>query len=66
VWRSRRGAPCARERPGPNFSEIHCDEATLFSSLHGTRRPEDVFADKSPLYAIVHGKPIRIWDDAQY
>ena len=41
-------------------------EGTLFSSLYGTRRPENVFAHTSPVYAILDGKPIRSWDDAQY
>jgi hypothetical protein len=66
----RQGHPTAPRSapryPAANLSEIHCDEGTLFSSLYGTRRPEDVFAEKSPIYAIVDGKPIRSWDDAQY
>ena len=52
--------------PAVKFSEIHRGEGTLFSSLYGTRRPENVFAHTSPVYAIVDGKPIRSWDDAQY
>jgi len=52
--------------PGVNFSEIHRGEGTLLSSLYGTRRPENVFAHTSPVYAIVDGKPVRSWDDAQY
>jgi hypothetical protein len=52
--------------PGVNFSAIHRGEGTLFSSLYGTRRPENVFAHTSPVYAIVDGKPVRSWDDAQY
>jgi hypothetical protein len=67
--RLRQGDPTAPRSapryPAANFSEIHCDDGTLFSSQYGTRRPENVFADKSPVYAIVDGKPIRIWDDAQ-
>ena len=53
-------------KPRLRFSEIHRGEGTLFSSLYGTRRPENVFAHTSPVYAIVDGKPIRSWDDAQY
>ena len=49
-----------------NFSGIHRGEGTLFSSLYGTRRPENVFAHTSPVYATVDGKPVLSWDDAQY
>jgi hypothetical protein len=48
------------------FGKIHRAEGTLLSSLYGTRRPENVFAHTSPVYAIVDGRPIRSWEDAQY
>jgi hypothetical protein len=44
--------------------ESRLDE--LFSSLYGTRRPENVFAHTPPVYATVDGRPVRSWDDAQY
>jgi hypothetical protein len=65
-WIAARAMENLGRYPGVNFSEIHRGEGTLFSSLYGTRRPENVFAHTSPVYAIVDEKPIRSWDDAQY
>jgi len=65
-WIAARAMEDLGRYPAVNFSEIHRGEGTLFSSLYGTRRPENVFAHTSPVYAIVDGKPIRSWDDAQY
>ena len=65
-WIAARALENLGRYPGVNFSQVHRSEGTLFSSLYGTRRPENVFAHTSPVYAIVDGKPIRNWDDAQY
>jgi hypothetical protein len=65
-WIAARALEDLGRYPAVNFSEIHRGEGTLFSSLYGTRRPENVFAHTSPVYAIVDSKPIRSWDDAQY
>ena len=65
-WIAARAMEDLGRYPGVEFSKIHRAEGTLLSSLYGTRRPENVFAHTSPLYAIVDGKPIRSWDDAQY
>jgi len=65
-WIAARAMEDLGRYPGVNFSEIHRGEGTLFSSLYGTRRPENVFAHTSPVYATVDGKPVRSWDDAQY
>jgi len=65
-WIAARAMEDLGRYPGVNFSQIHRGEGTLLSSLYGTRRPENVFAHTSPVYAIVDGKPIRSWDDAQY
>ena len=65
-WIAARAMEDLGRYPGVDFSRIHRAEGTLFSSLYGTRRPENVFAHTSPVYAIVDGKPIRSWDDAQY
>src|SRR5262249_6660789 len=65
-WIAARAMEDLGRYPGVNFSEIHRGEGTLFSSLYGTRRPENVFAHTSPVYAIVNEMPIRSWDDAQY
>jgi hypothetical protein len=65
-WIAARAMEDLGRYPGVNFSAIHRGEGTLFSSLYGTRRPENVFAHTSPVYATVDGKPIRSWDDARY
>jgi hypothetical protein len=65
-WFAARALEDLQRYPGVEFSKIHRAEGTLLSSLYGTRRPENVFAHTSPLYAILDGKPIRSWDDAQY
>ncbi len=65
-WIAARAMEDLGRYPGVDFSKIHRSEGTLFSSLYGTRRPENVFAHTSAVYAIVDGKPIRSWDDAQY
>jgi hypothetical protein len=65
-WFAARATEDLRRYPGVEFSKIHRAEGTLISSLYGTRRPENVFAHTSPVYAIADGKPIRSWDDAQY
>jgi hypothetical protein len=65
-WIAARALEDLGRYPGVDFSKIHRAEGTLFSSLYGTRRPENVFAHTSPVYAIVDGKPIRSWDDARY
>jgi hypothetical protein len=65
-WIAARAMEDLGRYPGVNFSQIHRSEGTLFSSLYGTRRPENIFAHTSPVYAIVDGKAIRSWDDAQY
>jgi hypothetical protein len=65
-WIAARAMEDLGRYPGVDFSNIHRSEGTLFSSLYGTRRPENVFAHTSPVYATVDGKPIRSWDDAQY
>ena len=65
-WIAARAMEDLGRYPGVEFSKIHRAEGTLLSSLYGTRRPENVFAHTSPIYAIVDGKPIRSWDDAQY
>jgi hypothetical protein len=65
-WFAARAMEDLGRYPGVNFSVPHRSEGTLLSSLYGTRRPENVFAHTSPVYAIVDGKPIRSWDDAQY
>jgi len=49
-----------------DFREVHAAQGTLLSSYFGTRRPETVFAHTSPVYAILDGKPIRSWEDAEY
>jgi hypothetical protein len=65
-WIAARALEDVHRYPGVEFDKIHRSEGTLFSSLYGTRRPENVFAHTSPVYAILDGKPIRSWDDAQY
>ena len=65
-WIAARAMEDLGRYPGVDFSKIHRAEGTLLSSFYGTRRPENVFAHTSPVYAIVDGKPIRSWDDAQY
>jgi hypothetical protein len=65
-WIAARALENLQRFPGVEFGKIHRAEGTLFSSLYGTRRPENVFAHTSPVYAIVDGKSIRNWDDAQY
>jgi hypothetical protein len=65
-WIAARALEDLHRYPGVAFDQIHRAEGTLFSSLYGTRRPENVFAHTSPVYAILDGKPIRNWDDAQY
>ncbi len=65
-WIAARALEDLHRYPGVEFDKIHRSEGTLFSSLYGTRRPEDVFAHTSPVYAMLDGKPIRSWDDAQY
>jgi hypothetical protein len=65
-WIAARAMEDLGRYPGVDFSKIHRSEGTLFSSLYGTRRPENVFAHTSPVYATVDGKPIRSWEDAQY
>lgn len=65
-WIAARALEDLHRYPGVEFDRIHSAEGTLFSSLYGTRRPENVFAHTSPVYAILDGKPIRSWDDAQY
>jgi hypothetical protein len=65
-WFAARAVEELHRYPGVEFSKIHRAEGTLISSLYGTRRPENVFAHTSPVYAILDGKPIRSWDDAQY
>jgi hypothetical protein len=65
-WIAARALEDLHRYPAVEFAKVHSAEGTLFSSLYGTRRPENVFAHTSPLYAIVDGKPIRSWDDAQY
>jgi hypothetical protein len=65
-WIAARALENLHRYPGVDFSKIHRAEGTLLSSLYGTRRPENVFAHTSPVYAILDGKPIRSWDDAQF
>jgi len=65
-WIAARAMEDLGRYPAVNFSGIHRGEGTLFSSLYGTRRPENVFAHTSPVYVTADGKPIRSWDDAQY
>jgi hypothetical protein len=65
-WIAARALEDLQRYPAVEFGKIHRAEGTLLSSLYGTRRPENVFAHTSPVYAIVDGKPIRSWDDAQY
>lgn len=65
-WLAARAMENLGRYPGVDFSKIHRSEGTLFSSLYGTRRPENVFAHTSPVYALLDDKPIRNWDDAQY
>lgn len=65
-WIAARAMEDLGRYPGVDFSGVHRSEGTLFSSLYGTRRPENVFAHTSAVYAIVDAKPIRSWDDAQY
>ena len=65
-WIAARALDDLQRYPGVEFSKIHRAEGTLLSSLYGTRRPENVFAHTSPVYAILDDKPIRSWDDAQY
>jgi hypothetical protein len=65
-WLTARAMEDLGRYPAVEFGKIHRAEGTLFSSLYGTRRPENVFAHTSPVYAILDGKPIRNWDDAQY
>jgi len=65
-WIAARAMEDLGRYPGVEFGKIHRAEGTLFSGLYGTRRPENVFAHTSPVYAIVDGKNIRSWDDAQY
>jgi hypothetical protein len=65
-WIAARAMENLGRYPGVDFSKIHRSEGTLFSSLYGTRRPENVFAHSSPVYAIVDDKPVRSWDDARY
>ncbi len=65
-WIAARALEDTHRYPGVEFDKIHRSEGTLFSSLYGTRRPENVFAHTSPVYAMLDGKPIRSWDDAQY
>ena len=65
-WIAARALEDLHRYPGVEFDRVHSAEGTLFSSLYGTRRPENVFAHTSPVYAILDGKPIRSWDDAQF
>jgi 4-hydroxy-4-methyl-2-oxoglutarate aldolase len=65
-WIAARALEDLHRYPGVEFDRVHSAEGTLFSSLYGTRRPENVFAHTSPVYAILDGKPIRSWADAQY
>ena len=52
-WIAARAMEDLGRYPGVDFSKIHRSEGTLFSSLYGTRRPENVFAHTSPVYATV-------------
>ena len=65
-WIAARALEDLHRYPAVEFDRVHSAEGTLLSSLYGTRRPEKVFAHTSPVYAILDGKPIRSWDDAQY
>jgi hypothetical protein len=65
-WIAARAMEDLGRYPAVEFGKIHRAEGTLLSSLYGTRRPENVFAHTSPVYAIVDGRPIRSWEDAQY
>ncbi len=65
-WIAARALEDLHRYPAVDFSRVHSAEGTLLSSLYGTRRPENVFAHTSPVYAIVDGKPIRSWEDAQF
>jgi hypothetical protein len=65
-WIAARALEDLHRYPGVEFDRVHSAEGTLLSSLYGTRRPENVFAHTSPVYAILDGKPIRSWDDAQF
>ena len=65
-WIAARAMEDLGRYPGVEFGKVHRAEGTLLSSLYGTRRPENVFAHTSPVYALVDGKPIRSWEDAQY
>jgi len=65
-WIAARATEDLHRYPAVEFARPHSAEGTLLSSLYGTRRPENVFAHSSAVYAILDGKPIRSWDDAQY
>jgi hypothetical protein len=65
-WIAARATENLGRYPGVAFGKIHRAEGTLLSSLYGTRRPENVFAHTSPVYAILDGKAIRSWEDAQF
>ncbi len=65
-WIAARALEDLHRSPAVDFARVHSAEGTLLSSLYGTRRPENVFAHTSPVYAIVDGKQIRSWEDAQY
>ena len=66
AWIAARVLEEMHRYPAVDFARVHSAEGTLLSSLYGTRRPENVFAHTSPVYAIVDGKPIRNWEDAQF
>jgi hypothetical protein len=65
-WIAARAMEDMHRYPAVEFDRVHSAEGTLLSSLFGTRRPENVFAHSSAVYAILDGKPIRSQDDAQY
>jgi hypothetical protein len=65
-WIAARAMEDLHRYPALDFAKVHSAEGTLLSSLYGTRRPENVFAHTSPVYAIVDDNPIRSWDDAQF
>jgi hypothetical protein len=65
-WIAARAMEDLHRYPAVDFARVHSAEGTLLSSLYGTRRPENVFAHTSPVYAIVDDKPIRSFDDAQF
>ena len=65
-WLAARALEDLHRYPAVDFARVHSAEGTLLSSLYGTRRPENVFAHTSPVYAIVDNKPLRSWEDARF